>query len=313
MMLRLTDLATHSGPALCIEGRLTATGADLVRTAWQSRRSHALDLAWLTFADEAGASVLDELRRRGARLLHVPPFVTALLERGLDMTTDSCPPSPAAILPGSPSADANADRDRTLIDALKAGDEEAFERLVREHAGRLLAVARRLLRDPRDAEEVVQEAFTSAFRSLKTFRAECRLSTWLHRIVVNQALMRLRARRRRPEVALDRLLPVFAPDGHRLAQTAEPSPELALTSSETRRMVRAAIDQLPDAYRTVLLLRDIEEMDNQAVAAQLGITPNAAKIRLHRARQALVTLLDPSASRSAGRRLSRRGGEGAAT
>ena len=121
------------------------------------------------------------------------------------------------------------------------------------------------------------------------------LSTWLHRIVVNACLMRLRAKRRRPEeTEIESLLPVFAEDGHQ-ATPSVPWAENAQTMlerEETRAMVREAIDQLPDAYRIVLLLRDIEEKTTEETAAILGITANAVKIRLHRARQALRTLLD---------------------
>jgi RNA polymerase sigma-70 factor (ECF subfamily) len=189
--------------------------------------------------------------------------------------------------------------DGAWLAALRAGDDDAFERLVRANIGCLLAVARRLLRDPRDAEEVVQEAFISALRALPRFRAECRVSTWLHRIVVNHALMRLRARRRRPELPIDTLLPIFTADGRRVEPADVPDPERALAAAETRQAVRAAIDRLPDAYRTVLILRDIEELDTPTVAAQLGITANAVKIRLHRARQALMTLMSPVGLRSA--------------
>lgn len=300
-MLRLIDLATPHGPALRIEGRLTATDAELVRAAWMARRSPCLDLSWLTFADVAGASVLDELRRHGARLLHLPPLVAALLEKGLDVTTTQPPatiPLATPAVPGRPAPpDATAD-DARLLEALKAGNEYAFEQLVRTHAGRMLAVARRMLRDPQDAEDVVQESFAAAFRALATFRAESRLSTWLHRIVVNHALMKMRTRRRRPEVALDALLPAFLRDGHRVAGAAEEvTAEGVLTAAETRGQVRAAIDRLPTAYRTVLLLRDIDELDNGTVATMLGVSPNAAKIRLHRARQALLTMLAPSFGR----------------
>lgn len=300
MMLRLIDLATPHGPALRIEGRLTATDAELVRAAWMARRSPYLDLSWLTFADVAGASVLDELRRHGARLLHLPPLVAALLEKGMDVTTTQPPatnPHGTPVRGRRELPDAAAEDDG-LLEALKAGDGDAFEQLVRTHAGRMLAVARRMLRDPQDAEDVVQESFAAAFRALASFRAESQLSTWLHRIVVNHALMKMRNRRRRPEVALDALLPAFGRDGYRVAGAAEEvTAEGVLTAAETRGQVRAAIDRLPTAYRTVLLLRDIDELDNGTVATMLGVSPNATKIRLHRARQALLTMLAPSFGR----------------
>jgi RNA polymerase sigma-70 factor (ECF subfamily) len=146
-----------------------------------------------------------------------------------------------------------------------------------------------------DAREVVQETFVSAFRALDRFKGDARLSTWLHRITVNTALMKLRTRRRKPEEPIEPLLPAFLEDGHhreRFQSWTEPA-DAALVREDQRRRVRQSIDQLPESYRTVLLLRDIEEMDTGEVAAAMGISPNAVKIRLHRARQALRTLLAP--------------------
>jgi RNA polymerase sigma factor (sigma-70 family) len=142
----------------------------------------------------------------------------------------------------------------------------------------------------------VQDAFLLAFRGLPAFAGRCRLSTWLHRITVNAALMKLRTRSRKPEASLDDLLPDFVPDGHHVTQFTEwsLSPSQHLLRAEARDQVRVAIDRLPSAYRTVLLLRDIEELDTTEVARMLGISTNAVKIRLHRARQALRTLLDPT-------------------
>jgi RNA polymerase sigma-70 factor (ECF subfamily) len=140
----------------------------------------------------------------------------------------------------------------------------------------------------------VQDAFFCAFRSLGKFEGGCALSTWLHRIVVNAALVKLRTRRRRPEESIEPLLPRFLEDGHHVARPSEWMPaDLLLERRETRELVRAAIDRLPESYRTILLLRDIEEMDTEETARALDITPTAAKVRLHRARQALRTLLDP--------------------
>ncbi len=182
-----------------------------------------------------------------------------------------------------------------LLAGLRAGDPRAYERLVRTYGGRLLAVARRILPSEEDAHDALQDAFLSAFRAIGSFQEDARVSTWLHRIVVNAALMKLRTRRRRPEESIDDLLPTYLEDGHR----ENPGPawkdntETLLGRQETRTTVRACIDRLPDVYRTVLLLRDIEELDTEETARLLEITPNAVKIRLHRARQALRTLLDP--------------------
>jgi RNA polymerase sigma-70 factor (ECF subfamily) len=178
--------------------------------------------------------------------------------------------------------------------ALRAGDDRAYERLVVEQGGRLLAVARRFLRNEEDARDCLQECFVQAFRGLPRFEGHARLSTWLHRIVVNAALMKLRSRRAHPEEPIEPLLPSFHEDGHSTVAYRDwsPSAEELLERAEVRDLVRAAIERLPETYRTVVILRDFEELDTAEVAELLGVTANAVKIRLHRARQALRQLLD---------------------
>jgi RNA polymerase sigma-70 factor (ECF subfamily) len=181
-----------------------------------------------------------------------------------------------------------------LVSGLRAGKDEAFETLVRLYAGVLLRVARRFLQNEEDARDAVQDAFVSAFRSIQKFEAGSKLSTWLHRIVVNNALMKLRSRKRHPEEAIDDLLPAFEADGHATQPSAQwsASAEDIAALHEMRDIVRKNIDLLPDSYRVVLLMRDIEEMSTEETALALGITAAAVKVRLHRARQALRTLLD---------------------
>ncbi len=183
-----------------------------------------------------------------------------------------------------------------LLEALRAGDGEAYERLVRSYGGRMLAVTRRLLRDEEEARDAVQDAFLSAFRSIDRFEGQSRLSTWLHRIAVNAALMKLRSKKRKPETSIEDLLPGFIEDGHMAEPPEAPWREGAdalLARGETREWVRRRIDDLPESHRTVLLLRDIEELDTAEVAKLLDLSPGAVKTRLHRARQALRSLLDP--------------------
>jgi RNA polymerase sigma-70 factor (ECF subfamily) len=190
---------------------------------------------------------------------------------------------------------ANSDHpDAALLAQLRAGDENAFATLVRRESGKLLAVARRILRSEDEAQDAVQDALLSAFQHLDRFEGNARLSTWLHRITVNSALMRLRSKKRRREDAIEELLPGFAEDGHHLApvQTFGGGAEEEIASAQIAGIVRAAIDELPDSYRVVLLLRDVEGMDTAEAAVALGIGNDAAKMRLHRARQALRTLLE---------------------
>jgi RNA polymerase sigma-70 factor (ECF subfamily) len=187
-----------------------------------------------------------------------------------------------------------------LVAALQDGDAAAFEQLVRDNTGRMLSVARRYLRNEDDAQDAVQEAFLSAFKAIDRFEGVAQLSTWLHRIVVNACLMRLRSRRRKPEESIEDQLPGFLENGH----LAEPTPgwraraDDLLESSEQRRLVRERIEQLPEGHRTVLLLRDIEGYDTQRTAIELEISPGAVKTRLHRARLALREQLEPHFRRS---------------
>jgi len=188
------------------------------------------------------------------------------------------------------------DEEHALTARLAAGDEAAFEVLVRTFGGRMLAVATQLLKNESDAKDAVQDAFLSAFRSIERFEGKSRLSTWLHRVTVNAALMKLRTKRRRPELEIDALQPDFEDDGHhRIEPKAwDLNPVDSAAKNEVRTKVRDHIEELPETYRSVILLRDIAQLDTRETAEILEISENAVKIRLHRARLALRTLLDPS-------------------
>jgi RNA polymerase sigma-70 factor (ECF subfamily) len=176
-----------------------------------------------------------------------------------------------------------------LVARLRGGEDDAYHELLRIHGGRLLAVARRLMRNEEDARDCLQDAFLSAFRSIDGFEAEAKLGTWLHRIVVNACLMRLRARKRKPEELTDPQLMEFDRYGFRIGPTemAPTSADELLEREEVREQVRKGIDDLPENYRIVLVLRDIEELSTAETAEMLGMTPSAVKVRLHRARLAL--------------------------
>jgi RNA polymerase sigma-70 factor, ECF subfamily len=190
-----------------------------------------------------------------------------------------------------PETISRIESDAMLVARLQAGEPDAYETLVRVHGGRLLSVARRFLPNNEDAQDAVQEAFIKAFRAIGTFEERAQLHTWLHRIVVNTALMKIRSRKRRPEESIDDLLPTFQADGHQTTESREWS-DAIFERKETAAIVRQAIAQLPDHYRLVLTLRDIEERDTIETATALGTTTTVVKVRLHRARQALRTLLD---------------------
>jgi RNA polymerase sigma-70 factor (ECF subfamily) len=283
-MMRITETSsTGEVRRLRLEGRLTRrTAANLraiVEQDLRRRGTVVLDLSAVSFADSDGVEALQDLKRRGTTLLGCSGFLAELLH------------SKAVVAGVSPSDDGG---EAALVERLRRGEEAAFAELVSAQGGRLLAVARRLLGSEEEARDAVQDAFLSAFRSISSFGGGARLSTWLHRIVVNAALMRLRRRRRKREEPIDELLPTFAADGH---WSQEPKPwgasaDELLAARDVRAAVRRCIDRLPESHRTVLLLRDIEDLDTDETAELLGITAGAVKVRLHRARQALRTLLE---------------------
>jgi RNA polymerase sigma-70 factor (ECF subfamily) len=173
---------------------------------------------------------------------------------------------------------------------MAARDDAAFEALMRRFNRKLFRVARAILKNDADAEDAVQDAYLQAYRRIGDFRGEARLGTWLTRIVINQALMRLRADRR------DRVVVSFHTDGadtagNDVADDKSESPNDAAHRGEVRRLLEHHIDELPIAMRTVLVMRDIEEMSVQETAESLGIPPATVRTRLFRARALLREML----------------------
>lgn len=191
-----------------------------------------------------------------------------------------------------PADDPDARADDDLVRRLKGGEDAAFEELVRRHGPRMLAVARRYLPGDADAQDATQDAFVSVARSIHAFAGESRLSTWLHRIVVNAALMRIRAQSRRPDRSVDEATLEAASAG-----AARPDATCAATDrvaqGELRRMVREEVARLSEVNRVVLVLRDLEGMDLREIAALLGIGLTTVKMRLHHGRRALKAALEP--------------------
>jgi RNA polymerase sigma-70 factor (ECF subfamily) len=175
---------------------------------------------------------------------------------------------------------AAAASDAALIAAHAAGDPRAFSELVRRHRDRMWAVALRTLRDPEEASDALQEAFISAFRAAGSFRAESQVTTWLHRIVVNACLDRVRRRQARPTVPLPETGP------------GEPvSPGDAMSERETRMVVRRALDELSEDQRMPILLVDVEGYSVAETAKLLGIAEGTVKSRCARGRAKLAKVL----------------------
>jgi RNA polymerase sigma-70 factor, ECF subfamily len=197
-------------------------------------------------------------------------------------------------MPEQPSAEEARDQ-TSFVARLRDKDPAACEALVRQFGGKMLTIAHRYLRCDDDCADAVQEAFVSVFQAVGTFEGQSKLDTWLHRILVNVCLMKLRNRSWRRTSSIEDLLPAFDESGH-YAQTIRgwrQGPDERLLRDETRALVRRCIDVLPEDYRTVLLLRDIDQLSTAETAKMLGDAPNTIKTRLHRARQALRTLLEP--------------------
>jgi RNA polymerase sigma-70 factor (ECF subfamily) len=170
----------------------------------------------------------------------------------------------------------------------RAGDREAFRAIMQRCNQRLFRIARAVVRDDAEAEDVLQEAYTRAFAAIAGFRGEAGVATWLTRIVLNEAHGRLRGRR--PTVELDEVetAQVLSFPGRNGAE----DPEADAARAQIRRLLEHAVDDLPEPFRLVFILREVEELSVEETAAHLGIRPETVKTRLHRARRRLREALD---------------------
>jgi RNA polymerase sigma-70 factor (ECF subfamily) len=183
--------------------------------------------------------------------------------------------------------------EEALIAGLRAGDSRAYEAMLTRYGPRMRATARRFFRCQHDADDAVQDALISVFQSIDRFSAASRLLTWLHQIVVNACLMKIRARSRRREMQIgeeSRPMPGCcrqrSPGPDRLSDV-----EAHAATAEVRAHVRDCIERLPESYRSVLMLRDIDERDTTETALLLRESHANVKTRLHRARCALRAIL----------------------
>ncbi len=176
--------------------------------------------------------------------------------------------------------------DQVVLETVRHATPEAAARLMQTHNRRLWRLARGILRDESDAEDVVQEAYLRAFTRLDDFRGDSSLGTWLARITINEALRRLATRRAFAQPA--ELNETVAPQDHcDPAADTTPTPEQLAARMEVRRLVERAIDALPSPFRLVFIMRVIEQMSIEETASALGIPSATVKTRLHRANQQL--------------------------
>ena len=188
--------------------------------------------------------------------------------------------------PQPTTIDYRARPDDELVRFAQGGENRAFDELVRRYQDRVYRLSYKILRHEADAAEALQDAFLSAYRGLKNFKAESTFSTWLYRIATNASLMKYR-KRRDNHISLDQSQsqndeaePMQLPDW-----SAQPPEELL--TAEMREVMKDSIERLPEELRTVFVLRDIRELSNDAVSKELGLSVAAVKSRLHRARIAL--------------------------
>lgn len=174
--------------------------------------------------------------------------------------------------------------DADVIAEILAGDRSRFAVLVRRYNQPVYRACRAVLRDDHEAEDAVQAAWLNAFRSLAHFRADASFRTWVTRIGVNEASLRLRSRRRLGAIPVEEL-----------PMSQSESPEHAVYTKELAHLLEREIDALPEGLRSVLVLRDIIELDTAETAGCLGIQDENVRVRLHRARQQLAQRLTPSA------------------
>ena len=176
-----------------------------------------------------------------------------------------------------------------LLASAKAGDQSAFESLVMPHRDVLLRVTQRILHNREDAEDAVQSAFLDAFRNLSSFRGHSRFSSWLTRIAINSALMRLRVRRQKRETSLDEMAETTVPmsAGFQLAETRS-NPEREYLSKERRAFLERGIGRLRPLYAEVLHLRSEQELSTKEISGLLDVPLGTVKARLHRARTQLT-------------------------
>jgi RNA polymerase sigma-70 factor, ECF subfamily len=177
--------------------------------------------------------------------------------------------------------------DAELVRRIAAQDHEAFRVLMKRHNQMLYRAARSVLKNEAEAEDAVQEAYMQAYRAMGHFRGDAKLSTWLVRIVVNESITRLNKHARRAEVIRlegDDLQQDQHSSEDSMNESAPDNPDKAAQRSETRRLLEAKIDELPDAFRTVFVLRAVEEFSVEEAAAALDIPEATVRSRFFRAR-----------------------------
>jgi RNA polymerase sigma-70 factor (ECF subfamily) len=294
-MLRITSSRQDGTTRIRLEGKLVGPWVAECRAlcAAETARGQelALDVSEVRFADQEGARLLRELAVAG-QVERSSGFATELMREDSENSEDS--ENKEETMERSRNGRrtvVEGTSDGSLVARLRSGQAAACEELVRRHGAALLATARRYLADGEEALEALKEACVAAFPRAHECPNDAGLAGWLHRLVVDACVARLRSIQ--DPSAIDELLPGFDPSGSH-AHPIAPWSARVRTTNELHAQVRQRIDELPPPYRIVVLLADQEGLAPHAIAERLGLSRAEVEACLHRARQALITLLGPT-------------------
>jgi RNA polymerase sigma-70 factor (ECF subfamily) len=233
---------------------------------------------FLKVADGRSAMALERSARRSS--LHVK--LRTLPKSGLSAPPQSAPRPSGPVKPESATLN-------QAIRLAQLGDAAAFETIYQLHSRRVYALCLRMAGDPGEAEDLTQEAFLQLFRKIHTFRGESAFSSWLHRLTANIVLMRFR-KKRPVQVSLDEMT---SPDGEKERPVFEiGGPDLRLAGVFDRVNLHTAIERLPEGYRSMFLLHDVQGYEHKEIAQMLGCSIGNSKSQLHKARKRLRELLN---------------------
>jgi len=291
-MLRISTIdESEERVRLVLEGWLVGPWVDELRKESEQQLSEAkalqVDLAKVLFVDPRGVALLRELAGRQVEYVNCSSFLSQHLREATvwgTVTIADARELDSAQTP-IPKLNSKVARERKLIERVLAGENEFFYELIRPYERGVFLAAASILGNDTDAEDVVQEAFLKAYRGLARFRQESKFSTWLIQIAINDARMKLRKDRRCLYKAIDAggvtsegdYVPTDFADWREI-------PSEALEQSELREALNQALNSLPEKYRTVLVLRDVQQMSIAETAKVLGISKENVKTRTSRAR-----------------------------
>lgn len=176
--------------------------------------------------------------------------------------------------------------EEALVRQFQKGNLEAYEKIVERYQKKIYALSFNLTRNPMDAQDVVQDVLLTIFKKIDTFQGKSAFSSWVYRVTLNATYMKLRSKKKEPNISLDDLLPNYNGSGYQQEKIQDWSEntESLLFTNETKEVIQKAVDQLPEKEKVVFLLRDVEGLSTEKVSEILELTVPAVKSRLHRAR-----------------------------